>query len=190
MRRHRADRRISGRRARMPLGWRSWPRSTARPPRIRGNAADSTTQIFSPYFFEPPGFLIFGGGSCSNAASAPRPRRSHVNASSPHARLSSATPWPTVNPVEPTFPPERVSGARAAMQVLPQRRLTVDRRLAVAEMAPRGPSKAYLRGVHAFQRHPGVILGKQFDENDDDDDGDDLRDVGVVARSPRGFRAA
>ena len=37
-----------------------------------------------------------------------------------------------------------------------------------------------------LQRHPGMFLGKQFDENDDDDDDDDVGDVGDVSRSPRG----
>ena len=36
-----------------------------------------------------------------------------------------------------------------------------------------------------LQRHPGVFLGKQFDENDDDD-ADDVGDVGDVSWSPRG----
>ena len=121
-------------------------------------------------------FFIFGFAVSRERASPPRPRRSERERVSAHARDSPPRP-PTVNPVEPTFQTRRVSGVLAMIQ-----EAETGRRVPPAEMetCQEAISVAYA----LLQRHPGVFLGKQFDENDDDDD--DVGDVGDVSRSPRG----
>jgi hypothetical protein len=98
----------------------------------------------------------------------------------PRTRTRSPPQPPTVNPVKPTFRTRRASGVLAMIQ-----EAETGRRVPPAEMetCQEAISVAYA----LLQRHPGVFLGKQFDENDDDDD-DVKRADGDV--SPRCLRAA
>jgi hypothetical protein len=99
----------------------------------------------------------------------------------PRTRTRSPPRPPTVNPVKPTFRTRRASGVLAMIQ-----EAETGRRVPPAEMetCQEAISVAYA----LLQRHPGVFLGKQFDENDDDDDDDVKRADGDV--SPRCLRAA